>query len=80
MQTDHHDHGSQETKALFQRAAIECAAAPVQSGYKQIDGAAVISIICYAKTLTFPLSDRERLAIVGQAFDIFAAAVRREQA
>jgi hypothetical protein len=78
MQIDQHDHQAHGTRVLFQQAALECAAAPVKAGHKTIDGNAVVFIVAYANTLRIALSDAERL--VGQAFNIFAAAVRREQA
>ena len=76
---DHHDHSQADTKALFRQAALECAGAPVVAGVRTICGDAVIHISAYAQTLRIRLSEPERLAIIGQAFDIFAAAVRREQ-
>ncbi len=61
----------------FYQMAIECAAMPVHMGLKTIDGTAVIAILAYARTLS-GVTEEERGAIVGKAFDIFAAAVRAD--
>ena len=58
---------------------MECASAPVASGMTTIDGDAVIAIVCYANTLPATLTPPQRAAVIGKAFDIYAAAVRREQ-
>lgn len=62
-----------DNKDLYQMA-LECASMPVKAGMKTINGTAVIAIISYARTLR-DVTENERTAIVGAAFDIYAAAV-----
>lgn len=67
---------TQETRsARFHQMALECAAMPAHAGMTKIDGSAVMAISSYARTLR-DVSEPERLAVIGHAFDIYAAAVR----
>ena len=61
----------------LKQMALECAAMPVQMGMKTVDGTAVTAICSYARTLR-GVTDSERFAVIGLAFDIYAKAVRAE--